>query len=257
MKHLVSKLAMACVVAGVALGGMARAQLASSASSSKPDPIAASEVQQGYDISPIPKSRLNLKGKNSDLVGLGSYLVNGVGDCSGCHTYPEYLATDDTAGSNPTAGDPFSGTPSSQGTSTQLTANFNVSHYMAGGQCFGPVMARNIAPDDDGLPEGLTEDAFITAMRTGEDVHCEASPSDPICAIEPDAPVLQVMPWPTYHSMTTRELEAIYEYLTALPSANPCNTPADGCPGFSGLAASSSSYAYANSDDCPNPAPAQ
>jgi hypothetical protein len=31
----------------------------------------------------------------------------------------------------------------------------------------------------------------------------------------------------------------------------------DGCPGFSGLAAQSTSYVYPNSADCPNPAPPQ
>ncbi|SRR5579875_95792 len=218
--------------------------------------ISSSEVQEGFDISPIPKNQLNMKGKNQDLVGLGSYLVNAAGDCSGCHSFPQYLGEGDKAGSNPSAGDPFENTPP-QTTTTQLVANFNVSHYLAGGQCFGPFMARNITPDANGLPEGLTESEFVTAMRTGEDVHCTNDPTDPICTLGPPTPVLQVMPWPTYHSMTDRDLKAIYEYLSALPSAQPCNTVADGCPGFSGSAKNSTTYAYTNTDDCPNPAPPQ
>ena len=107
-------------------------------------------------------------------------------------------------------------------------------HYLAGGQCFGPFMARNLTPDPHSLPEGLTETEFITIMRTGEDIHCEKYPLDPICALGPPTPVLQVMPWPTYHSMTDLDLKAIYTYLTALPAANACNTVADGCPGFLG-----------------------
>ncbi len=119
-------------------------------------------------------------------------------------------------------------------------------------------MARNITPDPaTGLPEDLTLDEFVTVMRTGADVECAKDPSDPFCAIEPPAPVLQVMPWPTYHNFTDRDLKAIYEYLSALPPADPCNTSADGCPGFSGLAKSSQSYVYANTTDCPNPAPPQ
>jgi hypothetical protein len=94
-------------------------------------------------------------------------------------------------------------------------------------------------------------------MRTGEDISCEKSPHDPICALGPPTPVLFVMPWPTYHSMTDQDLKAIYAYLSALPAANACNTVADGCPGFSGAAAGSATYVYANTADCPNPAPPQ
>jgi hypothetical protein len=65
------------------------------------------------------------------------------------------------------------------------------------------------------------------------------------------------MPWPTYHSMTTSDLEAIYAYLTAIPPADACNTVKDGCPGFSGLAKKSKTYVYKNTPDCPNPAPVQ
>jgi hypothetical protein len=38
-------------------------------------------VSIGYKIAPVP---LNLAGKDHDLVGLGSFLVNAVGDCNGC-----------------------------------------------------------------------------------------------------------------------------------------------------------------------------
>ena len=220
--------------------------------------ISASQVKEGFRISPIPKSQLNLKGKNHDMVGMGSYLVNAVGDCSGCHSFPEFLEKGDTAGSNPGAGDPFEGIASDQSKTAILSANYNAHHYLAGGQCFGPFMARNLTPDPaTGLPEGLTQDEFIKALRTGLDVSCSNNPSNPICNIEPPVPVLQVMPWPTYHNMTDQNLKAIYAYLSALPPADPCNTPADGCPGFSGTAKNSATYAYSNSDDCPNPPPSQ
>jgi hypothetical protein len=219
------------------------------------DTISSSPVRQGFDISPVPKAKLNFAGKDAARVGLGSYLVNALGDCSGCHSFPQYLEKGGP-GNNPTAGDPYE-PPPTQGVSSQLVANHNVSHYLAGGQCFGPFMARDLTPDPTGRPEGLTEAEFIKVMRTGEDIHCERYPSDPICGLGPDTPVLQVMPWPTYHSMTDADLKAIYAYLTAIPPAAACNTVADGCPGFSGAAANSADYAYANTPDCPNPAPPQ
>jgi hypothetical protein len=222
-----------------------------------PGKISPSRVQQGFDISPIPKSKLRLEGADPDKVGWGSYLVNAANDCSGCHSYPQYLVQGDGAGSNPNAGDPYLGTSSTQAIDGQLRANFNIKHYLAGGQCFGPFMARNLTRASNGLPEGLTEAQFIRVMRTGEDVHCDNDASDPICALGPPGGLLQVMPWPTYHSMTDFDLKAIYAYLKAIPAVSACNTVSNGCPGFSGGAAQSTSYVYASTDDCPNPAPPQ
>jgi hypothetical protein len=218
--------------------------------------ISPSQVQQGFAISPV---KPNLKGKEPGKVGLGSYLVNAVGDCTGCHTFPRFLRPGGP-GTNPAAGSPYTGTPSDQSINGQLVANLNSSSYLAGGQCFGPFMARNLTPDSNGLPEGLTEADFIKVMRTGEDIHCKKEPTDPICTLPEPGPetfVLQVMPWPTYHSMTDNDLKAIYAYLTAIPPATACNTVADGCPGFSGAAVSSSTYVYPNTPECPNPAPPQ
>src|SRR5208337_3137760 len=100
------------------------------------DSIDPSLVQQGFAISPIPQSQLSLQGNIPAMVGFGSYLVNAVGDCSGCHSFPQYLVKGDTVGSNPAAGDPFA-PPPKQSVTGQLVANFNVKHYLAGGQCFG------------------------------------------------------------------------------------------------------------------------
>ena len=52
------------------------------------DRISPFPVQQGFAISPV---ELNLAGKDPLKVGLGSYLVNAIGDCSGCHSFPQYL----------------------------------------------------------------------------------------------------------------------------------------------------------------------
>lgn len=212
-------------------------------------------VEEGFAISPIPKRLLDLVGKDAAQVGFGSYLVNGVADCGGCHTLPKFLPQGDPAGSDPAAGDPYEGTPHSQALERQLRANSNVSHFLAGGACYGPFMSRNLTPDRQGRPAGLTGPEFVRVMRTGEDVACEKDPTNPICALGPATAVLQVMPWPAYHGMTDEQLAAVYAYLSAIPSARPCNTAADGCPGYSGAAARASAYVYPNSDDCPNPPP--
>ena len=51
----------------------------------------------------------------------------------------------------------------------------------------------------------------------------------PIFSTVPGTPILQVMPWPVYGKMSDHELEAIYEYLRAIPTINPrpdfCTAP--------------------------------
>ena len=216
--------------------------LGGSAYADDDDPMASSLVEQGFEISPIPKDQLNYTGTSQTVVGLGSYLVNAVGDCGGCHSFPLFLEKGGP-GTNPSAGDPFTGKPSTQSVSGHLVANLNVAHYLGGGRCFGPFMARNLTPDKYGPVEGLTQKEFIKVMRTGEDIHCKKFSDDPICALGPPTPLLQVMPWPTYHNMTDSHLRAIYAYLKAIPPATACNTVANGCPGFSGDAAGSANYA--------------
>ena len=106
-------------------------------------------VNRGYAISPIPKADLKFHREDRDMVGLGSFIVNAMGDCSGCHSFPQFLEKGNPAGSNPAADDPFEGLPSSGRAGQQpLAANFNLSHYLAGGQCFGPFMARNLTPEE-------------------------------------------------------------------------------------------------------------
>lgn len=45
-----------------------------------------SRMRRGYEIVP-PGVTLELRGRNRQAVGLGSYLVNG-GGCNDCHTHP-------------------------------------------------------------------------------------------------------------------------------------------------------------------------
>ncbi len=59
-------------------------------------------------------------------------------------------------------------------------------------------------------------------MRTGKDfdttVHPNCPPNSPHCLPYPfDGALLQMMPWPTLQSMTDHDLQAIHEYLKAIP----------------------------------------
>lgn len=148
-----------------------------------------SRIRTGFQIAPVS---LNLRGKNPAWVGLGSYIVNAQGGCNDCHTAPPYQA----------GGNPYQ---------RQATV-INVNHYLAGGMSFGPgLTSPNLTPDHYGLPAGLTYEAFRHALRTGQD---------------PDGSerILQVMPWPVYGQMTDQDLRAIYEYLRAIPHAEPETT---------------------------------
>jgi len=209
-------------------------------------------IRIGFAIAPVP---LNLEGKNRDLVGLGSFIVNAQADCNGCHTGG--LAPNFNYANNH---NPYFGQPTKT----------NASVYLSGGTDFGPavppspfayypwatppipssyppaeyngyvgpnIITRNLTPDKTGLPEGgHTLEQFKTIMRTGKDydqLHptcTTASPApEPANCIPPpvDGSLLQVMPWPVFHNMTDHQLEAIYEYLKAIPCIEGPETPSD------------------------------
>jgi hypothetical protein len=147
-----------------------------------------SRIQRGFAIAPVP---LSLRGRDLALVGLGSYLINAAGGCNDCHTNPSYAA----------GGNPFQGQPT----------RINAAHYLAGGMAFGPFISRNLTPDANGLPAGLTYAQFSQEMRTGVDLK----------QVHPQLPLLQVMPWPLYQNLLDRDLRAMYEYLLAIPHAEP------------------------------------
>ena len=137
------------------------------------------KIQIGQQVAPV---HLNFNGKDADTVYLGSYIVNATG-CTECHTVPPYV------------GNPFAGSP----------IVFNSVGYMGGGRTFAPgVVSRNISPDGTGKPAGMPYSEFAQAMRNGTDF-------DGIHTL------LQVMPWPRFHYLTDRDLQAIYQYLSAIP----------------------------------------
>ena len=144
-----------------------------------------SRVQRGLEVAPV---HLDMRGKNREMVAIGSYIVNAQGGCNDCHTCPSYAEGQD----------PFEGG----------SGEINTVNYLAGGAPFGPFVSRNIPPDESGRPAGLDLDEFIELMHTGHD---------------PDNPgeLLQVMPWPVYGKMVDRDLEAVYTYLSSIPHAEP------------------------------------
>ncbi len=147
-------------------------------------------VEQGLKIAPV---QLNMKGKSRNLVGLGSYLVNGVGGCNDCHTWRKDPMAPNGGSNYAVGGDPFAGQPE----------QIYVAGYLAGGRDFGPFRSRNLTPDSTGkVADGWS--TFKQIMQHG---------------LDPDqmTPVLQVMPWPIYRNMKDDDLRAIYEYLTAIP----------------------------------------
>jgi hypothetical protein len=176
---------------------------------------AESKVQRGFDIAPVP---LNLQGKNRDLVGMGSYIVNAVGDCNGCHSAGP--TTEFAAG-----GSPYFRSPIFTG-----TKQINLNTYLGGGRDFGPVgsvphlYSRNLTPDKTGMAAGgHTYAEFVEIMRHGTDfdhVHPNCtSPGTPAnCFMPPfNGDLLQVMRWAFFQDMTDHDLRAIYEYLSAVP----------------------------------------
>src|SRR5450631_4012705 len=60
-------------------------------------------IQRGFEIAPVP---LNLAGKDYELVGLGSYLVNAEMDCNVCHNAAPGPSGQYAIGGNPYIGQP-------------------------------------------------------------------------------------------------------------------------------------------------------
>jgi hypothetical protein len=148
------------------------------------------EARIGLRIAPVS---LDLRGKNHELVGLGSYIVNAQGGCNDCHNNgTQYLP----------GGNPFLGQPK----------RINTAGYLQGGAVVFGVTAPPILPElspgkKPPLPAGRTYQQFVQEMRHG---------------IDPDdGHILQVMPWPDFQDMTEQDMRAIYEYLSALPAITP------------------------------------
>jgi hypothetical protein len=169
------------------------------------------KVQKGLQIAPV---MLNMQGKDPNLVGYGSYLVNAVAYCNGCHSAG--IQTEYAKGGNPFLGQ---------------HAIVNPTYYLGGGRDFGPfpnatgphIISRNLTPDYTGMAEGgNTFDKFLMIMRTGVDLDHRhptcTGPPDGKCIPPPfHGELLQIMPWAIQQNMSDDDLMAIYTYLSAIP----------------------------------------
>ena len=171
-----------------------------------------SKIQKGFQIAPV---HLNLAGKNRALVGLGSYIVNAVSECNGCHSAGP--PTEFVPFFNPYFGQPKKSNPAT---------------YLGGGRDFGPfpgpnsavhIVSRNLTPDKTGRAIGGAKfSEFIEIIRHGTDfdhLHPTCSATVTTNCLPPPfrGDLLQIMPWPAYQDMTDHDLRAIYEYLSAIP----------------------------------------
>lgn len=171
-------------------------------------------IRRGFEIAPVP---LNFRGRDWALVGYGSYLVNAVADCNGCHSAGP--TTEYALGGNPY----FKGNPPTV---------VNQATYLGGGRNFGAlipgtpaIVSRNLTPDRSGRPVGgRTFEEFLHILRTGEDLdhlhpNCSTSmTSNCFPAQQPfNGDLLQIMPWPDFQHLTRHDVRAIYEYLGAIP----------------------------------------
>jgi len=160
-----------------------------------------SRVERGLELSPV---RPHVTKRNRELVGIGSYIVNAQGACNDCHTCPSYSV------------DPY--------TKGARKGTVNAANFLAGGVAFptpaGTFVSPNLTPDpsNHNLPDGgHTFEEFKQMMRTGRDA-------------DPPHDLLQVMPWPIYGNMSDDDLRAVYEYLKALPHAEPGTDFGPTCP---------------------------
>jgi hypothetical protein len=156
--------------------------------------IVSAVAKQGLDIAPVTLNLTGLSSAQVEMVGNGSYIVNALADCPSCHGGPPaYLAGGCAV--------PDAGPPTCTGI-TFATPGFTVA-------------ARNLTPDAaTGLK--LTEDQFISAIRTGADYHTGSTPTQ----------TLLVMPWVTFRWMSTYDLRSVYAYVHAIPAV-PNGVPAD------------------------------
>lgn len=183
------------------------------------------KIAQAYGIT------LNLQGKDPLVVGLGSYFINGPGDCNGCHEAapigPEWTSN------------PYN--YCSPG--VECPKQVDVAAYLGGGVNFGPICttepsdlepgsstlqtsgpcagyyeyfiySKNLTPDYTGRAEGgATFQQFLTILKTGHDFdQAHTSAVYPV-----DGSLLQVMPWPNIGNMTDDDIFAMYEYLSSVP----------------------------------------
>ncbi len=209
-------------------------------------------IAVGYAATPVP---VDLTGKDPLQVGIGSYIVNGTGICNHCHSVNQYYqavypynVADPTPYASYT-GDPYFLPPPYGpylGAIVNGKATFVIdpTTFVAGGQNFGIVDSKNLTPAPNGnvqtpttstpyyaeggidwitywgvLHNGVDIDQLYKMCNGSVDVGTGPLGCFPVSA-NTNAYVLQVMPWPTVRQLTDNDLNAVWQYLSAIP----CNS---------------------------------
>ena len=150
------------------------------------------DILRGLAVNPLSEVKPPTDPSTLALFGRGSYLVNALADCSGCHTNPA--------------------------TTSPTSTKINTAAYLTGGQEFAtpaalsPVFGtvRAASADLTGKTNGffnnpvVTFATFLTLITEG--IHAE----DPV-----PTPLAFPMPWQTFNNMQLADLEAIYTYMNA------------------------------------------
>jgi hypothetical protein len=140
-------------------------------------------AQAGLAASPFPVATTGRTTAQLEQIGIGSYTVNVVSSCPDCHNNP--------------AAAPGGG-------------------FLAGGNQFGPVKARNLTSDPShGLR--MTEAQFLEVLQTGKDQKLSPDGGAPVSLI--------VMPWEDFRWMSATDMKAIYAYLQTVPADTNDVTP--------------------------------
>ena len=154
-----------------------------------PDP---GNVLRGLAINPL--SEVDPTGfdvSTQTLFGRGSYLVNAISDCSGCHTNKD---------------DPSTG-------------KILTTAYLTGGMAFATAVPKvmhtveaasaNLIGQTHGFfnNPAVSFSTFLTLITQG--IHAEDTPS---------APLAYPMPWQQFSNMQIADLQAIYVYMTTVAS---------------------------------------
>jgi hypothetical protein len=233
-----------------------------SASTQSLDQQTQQRIAAGYTATPVP---LDLKGKDPLQVGMGSYIVNATGICNHCHSVNQYYKAVypyNVADPVPYAsytGDPYFLAPPNGPylggiVNGKATFQIDTTTFVSGGQLFGATFPRskNLTPNPNGnvanpttktpyyAEGGMDWKLYWGVLHNGVDIDqlvkaCSGSVdvgTGPAGCIDPPANpyVLQVMPWPTIRQVTDNDLNAIWQYLSAIP----CTTNLSNVNGPSG-----------------------
>jgi hypothetical protein len=166
------------------------------------------KIQRGFQIAPVP---LDLYGKDRNLVGLGSYIVNAQIDCNGCHSQDP--STEFSPGGNPYLVPQFFTGRKQVNPATYLGGVRDFGHLGTPPNQGSHIVSRNLTPDKTGRPEGgRTFSEFLQIIRTGADLvrlHAQTRSTSVTTNCLPlpfDGSKLQIMPWPAFQDMTDHDL---------------------------------------------------